>query len=138
MISARRQRGQILILLGAWLFFGGGASSALIAYDRPVSKVEKSVKRVISDSGRKEAILTSIKNWESAQKVRDKIVSANRKALLDMLRRQDALPAEADALAAKLDISFGAMDQDFLALRFRVRQLVTRSEWPGIVAQPSQ
>jgi hypothetical protein len=130
------ERGQLLILLGAWLFFGGGASSALVVYDRSASDVEKAVKRVLPESARKDAIRTAIGHWEYTQKLRDKIISGNREELLDTLRRKDAQPNQVEPLLFKLDSSFTAMDQDFLDLRFRIREQVNSDEWARIVAQP--
>jgi len=61
------ERGQVLIILAAsWLIFGGGATSALVVYDREVSEVKKTVKRVIPKGDRREAILTRLSQWESS------------------------------------------------------------------------
>jgi hypothetical protein len=136
MMASPRQRGQILILLAAWLIFGGGASSALVAYDRPASEVKKVVKRVITDGGRRNAILTDISRWESVQEIRDKQVSANRGELLKVLRRKDAQRPEVESIMATLDKTFLLMDWDFLNMRFGVKDQVTKAEWTAIVAQP--
>ena len=58
MMVPPRQRGQILILLAGWLFFGGGASSALVVYDRPAKEMKKVIKRVITDADRRDVILS--------------------------------------------------------------------------------
>jgi hypothetical protein len=131
-----RQRGQVLILLAAWLFFGGGASSAIVAYDRPASEINKAVKRVITDPARKQAILTDIKRWESVQEIYDKRVSADRKELLKTLRHKDAQRPELEAIIAQLDQTFALMDWDFLNFRFGVKERVTKGEWAQIVEQP--
>ena len=136
MTASPRQRGQILILLAAWLFFGGGASSAIVAYDRPASELKKAVKRVIADPGRRDAILRDIKRWESVQEIHDKSVSADRKALLKTLRRKDAQRPEVEAIIAQLDKTFFSMDWDFLNFRFGVKERVTKAEWAELVAQP--
>ena len=131
-----RQRGQVLILLAAWLFFGGGASSALVVYDRPASEVEKAVKHVITDPSRKDAIVFNISVWEAGQKEKDKKVSAAREELFKILRRQDAQRGEVEPILARLDGTLLEMDQSFLNLRFRVKEQVTSAEWTGIVARP--
>jgi hypothetical protein len=131
----RTERGQVLILLATWLFFGGGASSALVVYDRPPSQVKKAVKIVITDVGRRDVILSDISAWEGAQKKRDKEVRAAREELFKTLRRKDAQRSEAEPTTAKLDETLAAMDRSFLDLRFRVKEQVTRTEWAGIVAR---
>jgi hypothetical protein len=131
----RTERGQVLILLATWLFFGGGASSALVVYDRPPSQVKKAVKLVITDVGRRDVILSDISAWEAAQKKRDKEVRAAREELFKTLRRKDAQRSEAEPTTAKLDETLTAMDRSFLDLRFRVKEQVTRTEWAGIVAR---
>ena len=136
MKAMRKQRGQVLILLAAWLYFGGGASTALVYYDRPASEIEKAVKRVIADPGRKNAVLIGIDRWESVQKIHDKNVSADRKELLKTLRRKDAQRSDVEAIAARLDKTFFAADWDFLNMRFGVKDRITSTEWAEIVARP--
>jgi hypothetical protein len=131
-----RERGQALILLALWLFFGGGASTALIVYDRPASEIEKVVKRVIADPGRKNAVLNDIGRWESVQEIHDKKVSADRKELLKILRRKDAQRSDVEPIVTRLDESFLVMDWDFLNMRFAVKGRITSAEWAEIVARP--
>ena len=138
MMTFPRERGQVLILLAAWLFFGGGAASALVVYDRPVSEVEKAIKRVIANVERRDVILSDLSQWESGQKKQDKEVSAGRDELLKILRRQEAQRSDADPIIAKLDETFLEMDRDFLDLRFRVKDQATRTEWAEIVARDSR
>ena len=138
MMTFPRERGQVLILLAAWLFFGGGAASALVVYDRPVSEVEKAIKRVIANVERRDVILSDLGQWESGQKKQDKEVSAGRDELLKILRRQEAQRSDADPIIAKLDETFLEMDRDFLDLRFRVKDQATRAEWAEIVARDNR
>src|SRR5215469_1242857 len=127
-----RERGQILILLGMWLFFGGSASTALVVYDRAPSEVKKTVKRVVTDGTRRDEILSDISVWEAGQKQKDEKVSAQRKELFKTLRRKDAQRSEVDPILNKLDATFLEMDQSFLNLRFRVKEQVTSAEWAEI------
>jgi hypothetical protein len=136
MTASRKQRGQILILLAAWLFFGGGAASAIVAYDRPASDLKRAAKRVIADAARRDAILRDISRWESVQEIHDKKVAGDRKELLKTLRRQEAQRPEAEAIIAQLDKTFFSMDWDFLNFRFAVKERVTKAEWAELVAQP--
>jgi hypothetical protein len=138
MMAPPGERGQILILLAAWLFFGGGAASALVVYDRPVSETKQAVKRVITDVGRRDPILSDIKQWASGQKKRDKEVRANREELLKTLRRKDAQRSEIEPMLARLDGKFLEMDRSFLDMRFRVKEHVTSAEWAEIVTRASR
>jgi hypothetical protein len=138
MMVPPRERGQILILLAGWLFFGGGASSALVVYDRPAKEMKKVIKRVITDADRRDVILSDLSRWKSAQKKQDKEASSDRKELLKTLRRKDAERSEAEPIMAKLDETFLKMDRNFLDLRFRVKEQVSSAEWAEIVARPNR
>jgi hypothetical protein len=120
-----------------WLFFGGGASTAVVVYDRPPSEVKKTVKRVVTDAARREAILSEIDRWESGQKKQTEEVSAARERLFKTLRRKDAQRSDAEPTMTRLDDIFLEMDRSFLDLRFRVKEQVTPAEWAGLVAPPS-
>jgi hypothetical protein len=133
-----RERGQILILLATWLFFGGGASSALVVYERPASEMKKAIKRVIADEVRKDAILSNLSDWKSRQKKQDKEVSADREELLETLRHKATQRSDLAPTMAKLDATLDEMDRNFLDLRFRVKEQVTRAEWAEIVARPDR
>ena len=138
MMVPPRQRGQILILLAGWLFFGGGASSALVVYDRPAKEMKKVIKRVITDADRRDVILSDLSRWKSGQKKLDKEASSDRKELLKTLRRKDAERSEAEPIMTKLDETFLKMDRNFLDLRFRVKEQVSSAEWAEIAARPSR
>ena len=138
MMSLPRERGQVLILLGIWLFFGGGAASALVVYDRSPKETKKVVKRVITDDGRRDVILADISQWEKNLKRQDKEVNAGRKELLEILRRKEAVRSEVEPITAKLDRTFLEMDRNFLDVRFRVKEQVTSAEWAQMVARPDR
>lgn len=131
-----RERGQVLIILGAWwLLFGGGAASALVVYEQSASEVKKAVKREIKERDRREVILADIDNWEYVQKHHDEKVSDTREVLLKTLRRKDAQRSDVEPAMAQLDDTFLIMDRDFLNLRFRLRQQLTSAEWADIMAR---
>jgi hypothetical protein len=132
-----RQRGQTLILLAAWLFFGGGAASALVVYERPASEMKKVIKRAMADGARREGILADISQWASTQKKQDKSVSAAREEFLKTLRRQGTARSEVEPMIGKLDQAFLEMDRNYLDLRFHIKVQVTRAEWAEIVARPT-
>jgi hypothetical protein len=138
MIVAAKQRGQVLILLGVWLLFGGGASTALIVSDRPVSAIKKKIKQVIAAGSRRDVILFDITQWESGQEKQDEEVNEGREELLKILQRKEAQRSELEPTMAKLDETLLAMDRNFLDLRFRVRGQVTSAEWAELVARPSR
>lgn len=133
MRAHRGQRGQTLILLATWLFFGGGAASALLVYNHPVSEMAKGIERVITGE-RRDAILSEIHQWQAVEETREEIVGENREALFKTFRRKDGARAEMEPTLERLDRTFLVMDREFLDLRFRVKEQVTRAEWSAIVA----
>ena len=138
MTAPGNQRGQVLILLAMWLFFGGGASSALVVYDRPVSEMKKAIEHVLPDGDRKDAIESAISQWEYVQEKHHQDVSRKREQLLKVMRRKDASRSELEPILAELDERFLIMDWDFLNLRFRVKGQVTSAEWALIAAPPKR
>jgi len=130
----RRERGQALILLAAWLFFGGGGSSALVAYDRPAKEVKKAVDHVITGETRRDAMVKDIDNWESGQDKLEDAVNKNREQLLQIMRRKDAQRSQTEPLIARMDETFREMDRNFLDMRFRLKEQVTKTEWKEILA----
>lgn len=137
MTARRKERGQTLILLATWLFFGGGAASALLFYGRPTADLKNGVEHAITD-GRRDEILSQIDQWESVQETRGEIVGENREALLKSFRRKGAQRSDLEPTLARLDQTFLVMDRDFLDLQFRVKKQVTRAEWTEIVARPER
>ena len=133
-----RENGQILILLAAWLFFGGGGTSALVVYDRPASEMKTAIKHAISDPGRRDALLYNISVWEAGQKQKAKKAGADRERLFKTLRRKDAQRSDVEPFMAKLDTTFLEMDQSLINLRFRVKDQVSRAEWADITARPDR
>jgi hypothetical protein len=133
-----KERGQVLIMVAAYLFFGGSASSALVVYDRSPSEIKKAVKRTVTDSARRDAILTYIDQWEALRKQQDKSISSARATLFKSLKRQDASHAEVDEMTAKLDTTSLEMDQSFLNLRFRIKDQTTSAEWAALVTRPTR
>jgi hypothetical protein len=138
MTVPNKERGQALILLAMWLFFGGGASSALVVYDRPVSEMKKAIAHVLPDGDRKDAVESAINQWEYVQQKHNEEVSRNREELLKIMRRKDARRSELEPIMAKLDKRFLVMDWDFLNLRFRVKGQVTSAEWAQIAPPPKR
>jgi hypothetical protein len=132
---ARKERGQVMIILATWwLLFGGGGSSALVVYERSASDIKKAVKRVVPGGERRDAILARLSQWESVQEKQDEKVSADRKELLELLQRQQTQRSELDPLLARLDETLLVMDWDFLNFRFQVKEQVTGAEWAALVA----
>jgi hypothetical protein len=121
-----------------WLFFGGGASTAVVVYDRPPSEVKKAVKRVVPEAARRDAILSDIDGWESTHEKNNDVVNAARERLLETLRRKDAQRSDVEPTMTRLDATFLEMDRNFLDLRFRVKARVTPAEWAELVAPSSQ
>jgi hypothetical protein len=135
MIAPRRQRGQTLILIAAWLFFAGGASIALVAYNDSVESMRKAVQQVVTDKARKDVILSNIKLWESVQELEGERLADAREDLFKKLRRQNTQRADIEPILAELDQTFGVMDWDFLNLRDQVKQQVSSAEWAKIAPQ---
>jgi len=114
----------------------GDEGEQLIVYDRSPSEIKKAVKRTVTDSTRRDVILTYIDRWEALRKQQDKEISKARATLFKSLRRKDATRTEVYQITAKLDTTSLEMDQSFLNLRFRVKDQTTGAEWAALVRRP--
>ena len=135
-MTATRQRGQVLILLAAYLFFGGAASTLLLyLHGHSPRELKKAVASVVDDESRKDAAQSEIAYWAKLLKSQNKDLAKAQKKFLKLARRHDATRAEADLMTAKMDGSIRQMDSRFLDARFRIKEHLTQPEWDALWAQ---
>lgn len=134
MKPVRTQRGQVLILIAAWVFFTGGAVSALVVYGDSGADTKKAIKRVITDRSRERELLSYIDYWENGQEGRDKKVIKDRDEVFEALSRKDGSRADVEPILKGMDTTFAEMDRDFIELRFRLKEHVSKEEWAEIIS----
>ena len=132
-MKAVPQRGQILILLAAYLFFGGAASTVLL-YNQGYSPraLKKAVANVVTDESRRNAAQSEISYWSKALKAQNKDLGKSQKKMVKLARRHDATQAEADRIVANMDDSILRMDRSFLDARFQLKGRLTQAEWDAL------
>jgi len=132
-MKAVPQRGQILILLAAYLFFGGAASTVLL-YNQGYSPraLKKAVANVVTDESRRNAAQSEISYWSKALKAQNKDLGKSQKKMVKLARRHDATRAEADRIVANMDDSILRMDRSFLDARFQLKGRLTQAEWDAL------
>jgi hypothetical protein len=132
-MKAVPQRGQILILLAAYLFFGGAASTVLL-YNQGYSPraLKKAVASVVTDESRRNAAQSEISYWSKALKAQNKDLGKAQKKMVKLARQHDATRAEADSIVANMDDSILRMDRSFLDARFQLKGQLTQAEWDAL------
>jgi hypothetical protein len=128
-----KQRGQILILLAVYLFFGGAASTVLL-YNHGYSprELKKAVASVVADEVRRDAAQSEIKYWSKALEAQNKDLGKAQKKIVKLARQHDATRAEADRIVANMDDSIRRMDRSFLDARFQLKGQLTQAEWDAL------
>jgi hypothetical protein len=135
MTAAPRQRGQVLILLAAYLFFGGAASTLVLYLGYSPRELKKAVASVVTDVSRKDAAQSEIAYWAKLLKSQNKDLAKSQKKFLKLARRHDATRAEADLMTANMDAPIRQMDSRFLDARFRIKEHLTQAEWDAVWVQ---
>jgi uncharacterized UPF0160 family protein len=132
-MKAVPQRGQILILLAAYLFFGGAASTVLL-YNQGYSPraLKKAVASVVTDESHRNAAQSEISYWSKALKAQNKDLGKAQKKMVKLARQHDATRAEADRIVANMDDSILRMDRSFLDARFQLKGQLTQAEWDAL------
>jgi hypothetical protein len=133
MTAIPTQRGQVLILLAAYLFFGGAASTVLL-YNHGYSprELKKAVKNVVTDEARRNAAQSEISYWSKALEAQTKDLGKTQKQIVKLARQHDATRLEADRIAANMDQSIRKMDRSFLDARFQLKGQLTEVEWDAM------
>ena len=139
MIPLSRQRGQVLILLFGFMFFGGASSTALLfLHGHSPDDLKKAVKSVVTDPSRSKAAQSGVDQWEKALDAQLKSLGKARESFEKLVRRHDATRLQADAISATVDESIVEMDRDMLDARFQLKEQLTRAEWNAVLARLNQ
>jgi hypothetical protein len=136
MIPISRQRGQVLILLFGFMFFGGASSTALLyLHGHSPDDLKKAVKSVVTDQSRSKAALADIDQWEKALAAQLKSLGKSREEFVKLARRHDATRVQADEISTTVDESIREMDSGMLDARFRLKEQLTGAEWDAMMAR---
>jgi hypothetical protein len=136
MIPISRQRGQVLILLFGFMFFGGASSTALLyLHGHSPDDLKKAVKSVVTDQSRSKAARSGIDQWEKELEAQLKRLGKERENFVKLARRHDATRLQADAISATVDESIREMDRGMLDARFRLKEQLTGAEWDAMMAR---
>jgi len=129
-----RQRGQVLIILffGA-LLFGASAAGVGTAYDKAtVKSMRTELKSVVPDSDRRQQLEALLDAWQKEGKQLLDGHHRHAKALLVVLERHDAKPADVDRILADVDDLDAAARTRMLDLRFELRKSLSAEEWVAL------
>lgn len=125
----RRQRGQIMLIILGSLFLGGGAVTGAFATGQSLKSLRKEAQQLDIGTARRDEVLALIDRWEAVSAPAVKDFEDYGRALLALLREQQASPPDFHDLMERQRQSARAAEERLLPLRDELRATLTRSEW---------
>ena len=118
----------IATLAALSLFFGG----SMLAFTHTLEVTTKQVKKVVPDGIRREHALAILKQMEEVAKQDGKNLKEFEKAVDTLAARRDATRQEFKAAYETLEPQQTAAVEKKIALRFQLKDTLTREEWGKI------
>lgn len=132
-MSARRQRGQVLIILAATLFMGGSAVAlGTLATGEKIDEIKSKIRSVVKDADRSRAAQAAVERWRHGAQDYFKASNADHQAIVALVKRRDAARAEFDAVNNRMDERDARVVLDFITTREAIRKQLTREEWAAL------
>ena len=122
----------MLVALFGLLFLGGGIDTYL---EQRLDTLEKSAKTAVVDAERRDDAEAVLKEMQKRLKARAKGVDKGRDALGDLVKDHDATDAELEAVWDGVIAEVDTFNRDMMALRFDLKEHVTREEWAQLFPQ---
>ena len=122
----------MLVALFGLLFLGGGIDTYL---EQRLDTLEKSAKTEVVDVERRDDAEAVLKEMQKRLKARAKGVDKGRDALGDLIKDHDATDAELEAVWDGVIAEVDSFNRDMIALRFDLKEHVTREEWAQLFPQ---
>ena len=118
-----------MALLIAYLFLGGGGSSAFLDY---IADSPDAVKTVMVKGEQQEAALDILKSMKKRSKEQSKQSGKTSKELGKLIEGRDLNATEIAAISDRNFENSESYDSDIIDLRFELKEHVTREEWAQI------
>lgn len=139
MLNKRKQRGQVLIVIFVTTLLIGGSISVMSSDavgGRAISDLRKDVIHVVQDEARRNDIGSVLDDMEKARKKIGDQHADNAKRWLELLAGHDSTRQQFDDLAAAVEVENRQQRNDFVGLRFRLRDLMSEDEWRKLFPPP--
>lgn len=132
-MSARRQRGQVLIILAATLFMGGSSVVlGTLATDESIDTIKSRIRSGVKDPEKSRAAEKAVERWRDGARAYFKASNADHQALVALVKRHDAARTEFDAVNQRMDERDARVVMEFIATRESLRKQLTREEWTAL------
>lgn len=129
-MSAREQRGQVLIILAATLFMGGSSVVlGTLATGESIDAIKSKIRSVVKDPQKSRAAEQAVERWRDGARDYFKASNADHAAIVALVKRHDAARAEFDAVNSRMDERDARVVMEFIATRESLRKQLTREEW---------
>ncbi|MGC3965265.1 MAG: hypothetical protein QM803_18645 [Rhodocyclaceae bacterium] len=139
MLNRHTQRGQVLIAIFVTTLLIGGSISVMSSDalgGRAISALRKDVPHIVQDETRRKQIDDVLDDMEKTQKKIGDKHADNAKRWLALLAAHDSARQQFEDLAATVEVENRQQRDDFVALRFRLRDLVSADEWRQLFPPP--
>jgi hypothetical protein len=113
-----------------------GAKAGIMLTGKSVAQLREQVSAMVSEPQRRQAIDAAFVRWEQQAKRIEEAREANRKALFALLPKHDVVSAEFERLHAEADAIAAEALAAALDLRFGAREQLSGDEWRRLFAAP--
>jgi len=132
-MSARQQRGQVLIILAATLFLGGSSVAlGTLATGESIDAIKSKIRNVVKDPEKSRAAQAAVERWRDGARDYFKVSNADHEAIVALVKRRDATRAEFDAVNNRMDERDARVVMEFIATRESLKKQLTREEWAAL------
>jgi hypothetical protein len=122
------------ILIGLYLYFGGGQATALAPQFK---EAETNIKKDVRDEARRKQALEIVGQMKSTMADLTKGQEKSAKSVQAALSKREATPDELHAVAAPLLAEDKQVRERMLDLQFQLRNVLTAAEWAEIYPKPA-
>ena len=136
-LRPRRQDGQVLVLLLAWMFLGGSAliCVGMFGIGRSIDEIQDRVGQVVGDQARRQSANQVLDAWRRDGESFLEAGAERRKQLFRKLEDHATRPEGLRALFAELQQENHKAQAQALGYRFGLRDVLTREEWAQVFAR---
>ena len=129
MNHAHRQRGQVLLIIFATLFLGGGIATGVFSSGKSIKSLKKGIQSMQLEESRKDAVLDILDRWQDIAEPSQAGYESHAHAILELIGNQDASRAQFDELLQRQRDALLEAEDELLPLRDELRSALDKQQW---------
>jgi hypothetical protein len=124
-----RQHGQVLMIIFASLFLGGGIATGVISSGKSIKSLQKTVRSMALEESRRDAVLAILDRWQGIAEPPQRSLKTHTRAFLDLIGNQGSTQAQFDELLLQHRAALLEAEKELLPLRDELRSTLDQQEW---------